>query len=289
MIKSLNKSIIASLLAFVMTFSLAFQAHAQESRASNLSLESKSDITILIDNEEKMVVSATMPAIIPNNSFARTSALKSEDAIATDITGTMTIDKNVKTMTLVTNEKSEISSANQRTYDVTIHEINSLGEINATFTDLETNQTYTIEQDKFQASFAIQIGIILGQSVISGLLAIGALLIVANETWASVIEVRDILRQKSHEHYHANIMGGQLYVGPAIDLGSASTRMINPMLSAAANNVWSTTRMGAERVARSAGGGVTPVGPELNVDKIPGFYYYAHYHTWNRVGGHSFF
>ncbi|MBY0202686.1 hypothetical protein [Paenibacillus cucumis (ex Kampfer et al. 2016)] len=287
--KTLNKSIIASLLAFVMTFSLAFQAHAQETRVSNFSSESQSDITILIDNEEKMVVSATIPAITPNNSFAKINALTSEYDVTTDITGTMTIDKNVKSMTLVTNEKSEISSANQRTYDVNIHEINSLGDIHATFTDLETNQTYTIEQDKFQASFAIQLGIIVGEKVIAGLLAIGAILIVTNETWASVIEIRETLRQKNHEYYQANIMGGQLYVGPAIDLASASARLINPMFSAAAQNVWSTTRLGAERVARTAGGGVTPVGPELNVDKIPGFYYYAHYHTWNRVGGHSFF
>ncbi|WP_440115555.1 hypothetical protein [Paenibacillus sp. QZ-Y1] len=125
--------------------------------------------------------------------------------------------------------------------------------------------------------------------MLAWLLGIGAVLIVANETWATVIEIRETLRQKSHEYYQANIMGGQLYVGPAIDLTSAAARLVNPMLAAPAKNVWSTTRTGAERVARTAGGGVTPAGPELNVDKIPGFYYYAHYHTWNRVGGHSFF
>lgn len=291
MIKSLNKSIIASLLVFVMMLSLPFQAlaQAQASRASDTSVGS--NVSILVDNEEKMVVSTTIPAAIPYNSFARSNALASEDAVTNDITGTMTINKNLQTMTLVTNEKSEISSANQRTYDVDIHEINSFGDINATFTDLETNQIYTIEQDKLQASFApaIPIGVVLGESLIAWLIGTGAAIVIAAETWATVNSVREHLREKKYEHYEAKIVAGNLYVGKAIDLAGAAYRLTNPMFVVEHQNVWSTSSSAAERVARTAGNGATPVGPELNVHQIPGFFYYTHYHTWNRVGGHSFF
>ncbi|RAW10178.1 hypothetical protein DC345_29375 [Paenibacillus taichungensis] len=285
MIKSLNKSIIASILAFAMIFSFTFQAQAQESRFSDHS--TGSNVDILVDNADEMVISATMPAI--NSSFARVSALASENATTTDITGTLTIDKNLQTMTLVTNEKSEVSTANQRTYDVVIHEVNSLGDINATFTDLETNESYSIEQDKLQASFAIPIGIVIGETLLAWLVGIGATLIVATETWVTVNEIRETLRQKKYEHYEAQIMGGKLYVGHSIDLAGAAQRLVNPMFTKAHANVWSVNSAAAARVARVAGGGATPVGPELNITQVPGFFYYAHYHTASRIGGHSFF
>lgn len=284
MIKSFNKSIIASILAFVMIFSFTFQAQAQESRLSDFSVGSNVDV--LVDNTDEMVISATMPAL--NTSFARVSALASKNETTTDITGTLTINKNLGKMTLITNEKSEVSTANLRTYDVVINEVNSLGDINATFTDLETNESYSIEQDKLQASFAIPIGIVIGETLLAWLVGVGATLIIATETWVTVNEIRETLRQKNMNTTKPKSWG-KLYVGHSIDLAGAAHRLVNPMYTKSMANVWSVNSAAAARVARVAGGGATPVGPELNVNQVPGFFYYAHYHTASRMGGHSFF
>lgn len=207
-----------------------------------------------------------------------------------DIVGVMTVDKKEAEMTLVTNEKSEDGSSNETVYEVLIHSINDDGEMNATFTNLETNESFLIEQDKLQASFVIPIGVIIGEALLGYLLGIGAALVVAYETISVINEVRDILKKdQRYHHYTARILGGNLYVGNAIDLSAAAARIMNPIFTENTKNVWSTNSALAEAVARVAGEGKTPKGPEVTCGQLPGNFYYAHYHTNDRTGGHSFF
>lgn len=55
----------------------------------------------------------------------------------------------------------------------------------------------------------------------------------------------------------------------------------------AGNDVWSTSKNNAQKIARLAGNGKTPIGPEKHGNGKPG--YYSHYHIYNRSGGHSFY
>ena len=52
-------------------------------------------------------------------------------------------------------------------------------------------------------------------------------------------------------------------------------------------NVWSKSSDLAMSVAKTAGGGNTPIGPEIHFK--PGEVMYYHYHTYDRSGGHSYF
>ncbi len=55
------------------------------------------------------------------------------------------------------------------------------------------------------------------------------------------------------------------------------------------NNVWSKTYALAATVAKDAGNGRTPIGPERDKGKTSAEGYYFHFHIHNRTGGHSFY
>lgn len=258
------------------------QAYAKSERSDEIS----PNFHVITKDENKVEVEARYST---GNSDMFRSFGKTEQNDS-DIVGVMTVDKKEAEMTLVTNEKSEDGSSNETVYEVLIHSINDDGEMNATFTNLETNESFLVEQDKLQASFVIPIGVIIGEALLGYLLSIGAALVVAYETISVITEVRDILKKdQRYHHYTARILGGNLYVGNAIDLSEAAARIVNPIFTVNTKNVWSTSAPLADAVARLAGGGNTPKGPEVTCDQLPGNFYYAHYHTYNRDGGHSFF
>ncbi|BCG60068.1 hypothetical protein PUR_34930 [Paenibacillus sp. URB8-2] len=203
----------------------------------------------------------------------------------------MKLDKSTKKITLQTNEKSEVTNENKRTYNVVINDVKENGDIDAVFTDIETNESYKIEQDKLEASFVwlIPIGVVIGEWLISQLLAAGTAIVIAGVTYVVATEIAQSLRNKQYDHYEAKLMSGKVWIGNAIPLVDAAARLVNPMFTTANQNVWSKSAALAALVAQTAGGGRTPAGPELSCNQVHGFTYIVHYHTWNRVGGHSFF
>jgi transcriptional regulator with XRE-family HTH domain len=85
-------------------------------------------------------------------------------------------------------------------------------------------------------------------------------------------------------------MQKDVWIGSAISESVAVTRLgsFNGDSNVTGNDVWSRSMSKAALVAKKAGGGKEPIGPEIEKEGL-GFGYYYHYHTWNRVGGHSFF
>lgn len=117
-------------------------------------------------------------------------------------------------------------------------------------------------------------------------------MLIAGVTYVALNEagVLSKLREdKTANHFMAKIIGGKVWVGDGMSLEAAAFRLVNPMLVKAEQNVWSKSSAYADLVARTAGGGKESKGPELTCDQLPGFFYYAHYHTHDRTGGHSFF
>jgi len=80
------------------------------------------------------------------------------------------------------------------------------------------------------------------------------------------------------------IINGDLWIGNALSLTQAAERLIT--FDPYNRDVWSVSETKAKLVAQVAGGGITPVGPEISIGLG---IYYLHYHVYNRVGGHSFY
>lgn len=161
--------------------------------------------------------------------------------------------------------------------------------IEANFIDIETGEEYNVNSDNLQASFAflIPLGVIIGEALLSHLIAIGLAVTIAGITYTAVKEVSSKLKKDKHKHYMAMITRGDLYIGNALSRSQAVSRIKST--DTKNNNVWSVSYTDAASLAREAGGNRTPVGPERDRGKTSAEGYYQHFHLYNRTGGHSFY
>lgn len=121
----------------------------------------------------------------------------------------------------------------------------------------------------------------IGEALLSHLIAASAAVVIAGVTYTVASKVASKLRNKSYDHYAAVIRKGDVYIGNPISYSAAVARMKS------GGDVWSKSYSLAAKVARGAGNGRTPVGPERHGNGKPGYYW--HFHTYNRSGGHSFY
>jgi hypothetical protein len=153
----------------------------------------------------------------------------------------------------------------------------------AVFKDTETNEEFVVNSNEAHASMAFlaPIGVVIGEALLSHLIAASAAVVIAGVTYTVASKVASKLRNKSYDHYAAVIRKGDVYIGNPISYSAAVARMKS------GGDVWSKSYSLAAKVARGAGNGRTPVGPERHGNGKPGYYW--HFHTYNRSGGHSFY
>lgn len=160
-------------------------------------------------------------------------------------------------------------------------------EIIATFTDVETNETYNLNTNEVQAAFTFlaPLVLVIGENLLAHLIAAGLALTIASVIFVPYAEVSDKNRNDKYDHYAAYLDTSKgVFIGNPISLEVATERLRGTNVKE--NNVWSKTSALAKKVALEAGGGRTPV-----IDTAHGSYpkFLPHYHTWNRSGGHSFY
>jgi hypothetical protein len=290
--KSMIKILVASVLSVVMflCFSLQPQVYANGEQTDSFT----SNYEVVSDNDQELVIQTSIPDTKESTVDSNARFFSINKSESDEITGSMKINKKTKEITLKTNEKSEVTNENEKTYSVVINDVKENGDIDAVFTDMETNESFVIEQDKLEASFVwfIPIGVVIGEWLLGQLLAAGTALLIAGIAYVAISEsgvLEKVRNDKTVDHYIAKIMSGKLWIGGAIPLTDAVARLMNPVFVITEKNVYSRTSALAMLVAATAGGGKPTVGPELNCNQLAGNFYYAHYHAYNRAGGHSFF
>lgn len=200
----------------------------------------------------------------------------------------LTMDKENQELTLATNEESKKTTKKERNYKVIINDIKN-DSVVATFIDTETNEVYHIDQTKKEPSFAflVPIGVVIGEWLLAQLIAAATAVTIGGIVYTVATEVAETLKKEKYNHYAAKIMQGKIWLGPALSLDQAVSRFIG--FDIYNRDVWSTKFNYAWQVAYEAGGKKTPVGPETSNGSDDEGIYWPHYHTWNRVGGHSFY
>jgi hypothetical protein len=222
------------------------------------------------------------------------------------VVGILVQDKETLETTLTTYEESKLTPVSLMSvestdsnlieqYSLTIDDYSTEFGATITYEDEETGQKSTISNNDsvIQPMMVILAPLvqIVGAKLIEALLLIAAVIIINNIEFAKTDEIAMNLRNKrEYDHYYAKIVQGDVWIGPSISLSNAAARLIsfNGDSTITGNDVWSTTLSGAAKVAERAGGGKEAVGPEIHGPGL-GFGYYYHFHTWNRLGGHSFF
>ncbi|MFD2114170.1 SAR2788 family putative toxin [Paenibacillus yanchengensis] len=281
------RTFIAGILSVVMLFVVSVPNYSEASIAN--STLNGIEFEIDVDNEAELVIKKVNG--IQAKSYSTFTATDTTSDI-NSVEATMTLDKNTHEITLVTNEVSESSEKYGRKYNVTINAVNSYGDIDATFTDTETNTSYNVQQDKLEASLVwfIPLGVIIGEALLAQLISaalaitIGTVVYVAASDAGVLTKLRN---RKDVDHYMAVISAGKVWIGNALTLAQAKYRITDPMLNDDYRNVWSRTSALAELVVTYPN--KPAIGPELNVNQPIGFFFYTHYHRWDRLGGHSFF
>ncbi|CEK40090.1 hypothetical protein [Paraclostridium sordellii] len=193
---------------------------------------------------------------------------------------------------------------NKKTNEVffTVEDLRTRGNIENSSFNIEINEDfkpmgtikYNDEEHSVQnidtnmdARFVAALPVIVGSALITALIQASATVIVAGVTYVLATEIASALRKKNYKHYQATVKyssklkRNDLFIGNALGETGASGRL------KAGNDVWSTSKSGAQKIAKLAGGGKTPVGAEKHGNGKPGYYW--HYHTYNRKGGHSFY
>ncbi|MEC1625384.1 SAR2788 family putative toxin [Bacillus mojavensis] len=206
-------------------------------------------------------------------------------------TVTAEVDKEDATAIVTSVEKDENGKDIEKKYEVDIEEANG-NDIVATFRDIDTDQVYNVNTKEAQASFAFlaPIAVVVGGALVEHLVAASLAMVIAGVTYTVYSEVsKKIKKQKKYYHYAATLNkgNGKLYIGPALSQTQAVKRLKS-------GDVYSLSKSKAYTVAKKAGHGKKPVGPEnhrINPKtgkKRKGDYYW-HYHAYKRKGGHSFY
>ena len=162
-------------------------------------------------------------------------------------------------------------------------------EINEDFEPIGTikynGDEYNLQETDANPNSRMALAGIIGSALITSLIAASASVVIVGVTYILATEIASKLRKKQPKHYQAAIRyskklkRNELFIGNSLGETGASGRL------KAGNDVWSTSKYGAEKIARLAGGGRTPIHDKPH----GGAGYYYHYHTYNRKGGHSFY
>lgn len=231
----------------------------------------------------------------------------SEIRLKTEIDGLVGVlvqDQETKEITLTTYEANEIDpnsySLNALTnedkidqYTLSLDKYSDEAGATITYQDESTGQTVTVDSDESETRALVVILAplvqIVGAKLIEALLLTAAAIMINEMEFVKTDSIATNLRNKQYNHYYAKIMQRDVWIGPAISESVAVARLasFNGDGDLDGNDVWSKSQSAAARVAQKAGGNREPVGPEIHGTLGSGFYY--HFHTWNRVGGHSFF
>lgn len=284
------KRFLGVLLTFIFLFMIAVQPSGIKAEGAVLP-----NIEILENNDQVIKLKTTIDGVV---------GILTQDQDTLEIT-LDTIDTNISVSSLaLSNEKGfNIASNEIKRYELTLNDSpgkSSEDNYSTTYQDVNTGEEFTVNSDSYENSgspgtvtpflvWLLPIGAIIGEILISHLLAMATAVIIGSITWAVAEAVTTKLREEKHDHYAARIMQQQVWIGPSISLAVAKARLIsfNGDADAPGSDVFSRTLSLAVKVAKEAGGGKEPVGPEIHGPLGGGFLY--HYHTWNRVGGHSFF
>lgn len=127
---------------------------------------------------------------------------------------------------------------------------------------------------------------VLGNKLVEALVAAAVYVTYNGVKYFLMTEVQSTLKKKDKYHYEAilryrpEMFGYDIFLGPALTTELASSWL------AMGKDIWSTSKYYAEKVARAAGNGKTPV-LDAPHQQRPGYYW--HYHRFDRAGGHSFY
>lgn len=286
------KRFLGVLLTLTLLFMIIVQpsgAYAEETVPSN--------IEVLENNSEVIKLKTTIDGVV---------GILTQDQSTYEIT-LETVEKNSQKLdsSLSNGKDSDVATNNSVTsavkrYEVTLSDYNSKSSVenfSATYFDVKTGEEFVVNPKDTEHSgtitpnlvWLLPIGVIIGELLLQQLLAMATAVVIGSITWVVADAIATRLRNESHDHYAARIMQGQVWIGPSISFSVAKARLVsfNGDADAPGNDVFSRSLSLAVKVAKEAGGGKEPVGPEIHGQLGMGYMY--HYHIWNRVGGHSFF
>lgn len=279
---SLKKSI-AVILSFVLLFTILFpnKIHAENTKTTSDVLVEKIE-----DNANQLTLKGTK-----NGSSLILTQDKKTLKISMAGDAKLFEENSAQSFSTNANNSSE-TIPTPANYNVEINDIKSNEEIDATFTNIETGKSVdtlhnTTGEVTPQLVFLVPLGVIIGEALLASLIATAVAIEFGGVAYATISAIKDRVKNDKYDHYAAKIVQGNVWIGPSLSLAQASARLGG--ISIQENNVWSKNSTLASAVARAAGGGRKPEGPELQVEQKEGIFYYVHYHTWNRAGGHSFF
>jgi len=216
--------------------------------------------------------------------------------------GVLVQDQATRKLTMTTFETTKsspnlfsanfLNNENVHQYSLRLNDVTDNG-AHITIQDQKTREIATYNPDENLPSFIWVIPLIevVGAKLIEALLLVTAVVAINGMDFAKTDSIAAELRNnQKYDHYYAKIMQKDVWIGSAISESVAVTRLgsFNGDSNVTGNDVWSRSMSKAALVAKKAGGGKEPIGPEIEKEGL-GFGYYYHYHTWNRVGGHSFF
>jgi hypothetical protein len=126
-------------------------------------------------------------------------------------------------------------------------------------------------------------------NLLKALFAAGIIVYVGDQAFVVVTEIAQSLRKKrEYDHYEARIMNDDVYIGKGLTFEQA---VVHLRTTGHDGGVWSVSYDKAEKVARDAGGGKDPEGPEIHRNKKTGSFKgrYPHFHAKGHKGGHSWY
>ncbi|MEW4371824.1 hypothetical protein [Paenibacillus kandeliae] len=269
------------LTSLVLSFIILFTLFAPQSARAEAKTINGVQIETIEDNDQYIILKGT-------KNGASLTLKQDKQTLNISLQGDRSLFKN-DAQTLASRQQT---SSDITDYQVVINEIGNNNEIDATFTDLTTKQEISTVHNSTgevtpQVVFLVPLGVVVGEALLAALLASAIAVTIGGIVWTTVGSIKEKIRNQQYDHYMAKVMQGDVYIGNPISLTQASNRLAG--ISPLDNNVWSKNSASAKQVARLAGGGIEPIGPELQVEQQPNIFYYVHYHTWNRAGGHSFF
>ncbi|WP_044892886.1 SAR2788 family putative toxin [Bacillus alveayuensis] len=194
------------------------------------------------------------------------------------------LDKEANDITVTSTEISSDGTEVIKEYNVEITEATE-DVLIATFTDLETNEKYFVDTTQTEASiaFLVPIGVVLGGSLVSHLIAISAATVIAGVTYYAATKVVSTLKRKDPKHYIAKLYNGKLYIGNSVSQSTAASHL------RAGGDIWSRSSSLAWTIADKAG----YYAPTKAEKHGTGSNYFWHYHARDaynkRIGGHSFY
>ncbi|MCM3128696.1 hypothetical protein ACFQ3J_10420 [Paenibacillus provencensis] len=281
-----------NLVKFVATFLVFVLVSVGVINPSNVKAQNNNTTTeldgveVVVDNEQEIRLKTEIDGVV---------GILVQDKETLETTFTTYEESKLTPVSLLSVESTDTDSNLIEQYSLTIDDYSTEFGATLTYENEETGQKATISNDDsvIQPRMVILAPLvqIVGAKLIEALLLVAAVILLNGVEFAKTDEIAMNLRNKrEYDHYYAKIVQQDVWIGPAISLSNAATRLVsfNGDSKITGKDVWSTTLSGAAKVAQRAGGGKEPIGPEIEGLGL-GFGYYYHFHTWNRFGGHSFF